>query len=294
MVLADRYIKDFSYIIAPVLLSIYFERSQRPKEGIEYAGRAVLIGNGGSREYDNRYKGVNKFAICILKFDLCIALLVACCLCGKRGKKTSVLMRFEYFFELLMGVLEYFQYPGVEVRRHGPVVSFGNDLECLFVVKRRFIWPSAAEGVILVRKVHDPPLNGYFITLQPPGIPAAVPPLVVGQGYPLRQIEHDGAGAMKDPGADGRVGFYQGELLGIQPRGLQDDVRGYAHFADVVHRTRVEDHLRVLFGHPELFCHQRAIIRYPLDMRARVLVLEFRHDGEPLDGVDIAFFDIVS
>src|SRR4030067_2688477 len=86
---------------------------------------------------------------------------------------------FVYFLEYRRKLSESLENLGRKVHGRGPVVSFRQDRACFPVSIRLLVRPRAPEGVVLVGKHGDPPLDRYSLSFQAAGVSGPVPPLMM-------------------------------------------------------------------------------------------------------------------
>src|SRR3990170_3707959 len=80
----------------------------------------------------------------------------------------------EYFFKILVYVLERLHYLRVEMSRHGSSVSLRDYPASLNVSKGRLIRTPASQGVVLVNDIRYPSFKGDILSLKPFWIAAPV------------------------------------------------------------------------------------------------------------------------
>src|SRR5512146_2945559 len=98
---------------------------------------------------------------------------------GYAGTAGSVGNRFEDLAKAPRAALEGVEHVGIEVRRHGAPVAYGDDLHRGIVRQRLLVRARRAQGVVLVADVHDAGRERDQLPFEPPGVAAAVPALVV-------------------------------------------------------------------------------------------------------------------
>ena len=136
------------------------------------------------------------------------------------------------------------------------------------------------------------PSIGIAFALQTPRVAAAVPLLLVAQRDRGRHVEDRRGGAPHEPVTLLGVGLDDRPLLRGQAAGLQEDVVGDRHLADVVQGSRVADPLAELRVHADRFGEQHREAPDPLDVLAGVLVAELDRHREPPDGLGLGHLEL--
>src|SRR5690606_25485711 len=145
------------------------------------------------------------------------------------------------------------------------------------------VGPLARKGVAHVHHREDPRREGDLLALEPPGIAAAVPALVVAVGN-IRRLAQVGNGGQHLETVQG-VALHDLPLLRRQLAGLQEDGVGDADLADVVEQGAAPHMDQLVIPHPHLTGDGEGVGHHPPAVAFGFLLLEGEGPGPALEGV---------